>query len=184
MIRVSCQRTSAAAKYAATVVVLSALLLSSARPQLASAQLDPGASFPSFLNIEAVIAETLADTVQEEKPEFPDVSERIPKRAFTVVATAYSSDPYQTDSTPCIPAMAKFNLCEYYETYGVEDTIATNILPLGTYVRFPELYGERVFTVRDRMNAKYNGRARIDFWKKDKPSAVQFGVKRIKMEVF
>lgn len=105
------------------------------------------------------------------------------KKTLTVVSTAYSSEAAQTDSTPCIPAMWKFNLCEYFAETGIEDTIAANFLPLGTEVRFPELYGDKIFVVRDRMNAKYNGKSRIDFWKKDRPSAVTFGVKRIKMEV-
>lgn len=105
------------------------------------------------------------------------------KRTITVVSTAYSSEAAQTDSTPCIPAMWKFNLCEYFAETGIEDTIAANFLPLGTEVRFPDIYGEKIFVVRDRMNAKYNGKFRIDLWKKDRPSAVTFGVKRIKMEV-
>ena len=79
--------------------------------------------------------------------------------------------------------MSNFNLCDYFAKNQVEDTIAANFLRLGTEVRFPELYGEQVFVVRDRMNSKYNGKSRIDFWKKDRPSAVNFGVQRIKMEI-
>lgn len=105
------------------------------------------------------------------------------KKTRTVVATAYSSEAAQTDSTPCIPAMWKFNLCDYFAKTGIEDTIAANFLPLGTEVRFPEVYGNKIFVVRDRMNSKYNGKSRIDFWKKDRPSAVKFGVERIKMEI-
>ena len=105
------------------------------------------------------------------------------KRSMTVVATAYSSEAAQTDSTPCIPAMWKFDLCEYFAKTGIEDTIAANFLPLGTEVRFPELYGDKVFVVRDRMNAKYNGKSRIDFWMSSKPAAVTFGVQTMKMEI-
>lgn len=105
------------------------------------------------------------------------------KRTLKVVATAYSSEAAQTDSTPCIPAMWKFNLCKYFKETGIEDTIAANFLPLGAEVRFPEIYGDKIFVVRDRMNSKYNGKSRIDFWKKDRGSAVKFGVARIKMEV-
>jgi hypothetical protein len=135
----------------------------------------------------------------EQRMSFPVAADRAPLRTLNVFATAYSSDPYQTDATPCIPAM-NFDLCEHYLTYGMEDTIAANFLRLGTKVRFPELYGDKVFTVRDRMNSRYNydriGYYRIDFYKAEanengqmdnkasKREAIQFGFKRnIKMEV-
>lgn len=135
----------------------------------------------------------------EERVSFPVAGERAPVRTMKVFATAYSSDPYQTDATPCIPAM-NFDLCEHYLKYGQEDTIAANFLRLGTKVRFPELYGDKVFTVRDRMNSRYNydriGYYRIDFYKAEanengemdnkasKHEAIEFGFKRnIKMEV-
>lgn len=108
---------------------------------------------------------------------------RTVKRSQVVVATAYSSEAAQTDSTPCIPAMWKFDLCENFAKTGIEDTIAVNFLPLGTEVRFPEVYGDKVFVVRDRMNAKYNGKSRIDFWMNKKSDAIKFGAQRMKMEV-
>lgn len=114
---------------------------------------------------------------------FPESSERAARYTMTVVATAYSSEVGQTDDTPCIPAMWKFNLCDYYAIYGVADSIAANDLPLGTKVRFPDLYGDKVFTVRDRMNSRYTGKSRIDFWMPEKSEAIHFGVKTLKMEV-
>ncbi|MFH1286202.1 MAG: hypothetical protein ABII02_00425 [Candidatus Magasanikbacteria bacterium] len=126
---------------------------------------------------------------------FPLSGEKEPAYTKWVRATAYSSDPWQTDSTPCLPAM-NFDMCEHYENYGLEDTIAANFLPLGTKVRLPELYGDKVFTVRDRMNVRYNGTNRIDVWigsetpenqeiiKKAKSKALAFGTKSLKMEVF
>ncbi|MEK7644415.1 MAG: hypothetical protein AAB390_03885 [Patescibacteria group bacterium] len=122
--------------------------------------------------------------VADSKTDFPVSDEREPIRIRTVVATAYSSDPAQTDDTPCQPAMSKFNLCQNFAKTGVEDTIAANFLPLGTKTRFPEMFGDRIFTVRDRMNTRYNGQSRIDFWMNEKADAVQFGVKRMKMEIF
>lgn len=127
---------------------------------------------------------------------FPRSEDREPKRTRWVVATAYSSDPWQTDSTPCIPAMWTFDMCAEYEQFGTDNTIAANFLPLGTQVKFPELFGDKIFVVRDRMNARYNGASRIDFWissltptdreivREAKAKAVAFGVKRLEMEVF
>jgi 3D (Asp-Asp-Asp) domain-containing protein len=114
---------------------------------------------------------------------FPESSAREARYVLYVVATAYSSEVAQTDDTPCIPAMWKFDLCEYYDIYGVADTIAANDLPLGTKVRFPDVYGDKVFTVRDRMNRRYTGKSRIDLWKPERSEAIQFGVQRMKMEV-
>ena len=119
---------------------------------------------------------------------------------MTVIATSYSSDPNQTDDTPCLPAMWKYDLCEQFLKHGEENTIAANFLPLGTQVRFPEMYGNKIFTVRDRMNSRYNydrlGYYRIDFYKAElgdngdidvkasKQEARQFGIKRgLKMEI-
>ena len=90
--------------------------------------------------------------------------------------TAYNSDPYQCDNTPCITANG-FNVCEH----GIEDTIAANFLKFGTKVRIPELYGDKVFVVRDRMNSRYP--SRIDIWMLEKVDAKEFGVKVARIEV-
>jgi len=90
--------------------------------------------------------------------------------------TAYNSEPGQTDDTPCITAN-NFNLC----THGIEDTVATNFLPFGTKVRMPELFGDKIFYVRDRMNKRYS--YRFDVWMKEKSDAKQFGVKNVKIEI-
>lgn len=89
-------------------------------------------------------------------------------RVINMTVTAYNSEVGQCDDTPCITANG-FNVCEH----GIEDVIATNILPFGTKVMFPELYGDKVFTVQDRMNAKYSYRA--DIWMVNRADAIQFG---------
>jgi len=115
--------------------------------------------------------------------DFPVAGDREPLKIIKVVSTAYSSDVWQTDDTPCIPASG-YDLCAHYEKYGEGDTIAANFLPLGTKVRFPEFYGDKVFIVRDRMNARY-GYGRIDIWMPTYNEAKTFGVKRnLVMEIF
>jgi len=94
----------------------------------------------------------------------------------THTITAYNSDVAQTDDTPCITANG-FDVCKN----GVEDTIATNFLPFGTKVKIPELFGDRIFTVRDRMNKKHA--TRVDVWMKNRTEAVNFGVKVAKIQV-
>jgi 3D (Asp-Asp-Asp) domain-containing protein len=92
------------------------------------------------------------------------------------VITAYNSEVAQCDDSPCITANG-FNVCEH----GVEDTIAANFLKFGTKVKIPDLFGDRVFIVRDRMNPKHDNR--VDIWMKEKVDAKQFGVKLARIEV-
>jgi len=107
------------------------------------------------------------EKIEKKEKSFPVSEDRKPVRTMTVYATSYSSDPNQTDSTPCIDASG-IDICERAKQLGEADTIAANFLPKGTKVRFPEMYGNKVFTVTDRMNSRYNyaniGYYRIDFY--------------------
>ncbi len=79
--------------------------------------------------------------------------------------TAYSSTPDQTDSTPFITANG---------THVHDGMVATNILPFGTKITIPSLFGDKVFTVEDRMNAKYQ--KSVDIWMDETSKAIRFGV--------
>ena len=90
-----------------------------------------------------------------------------------VVITAYSSSPEETDDTPFTTASGS----------EVRDgVIANNMLPIGTKIRIPELYGDKVFTVEDRMN-KRKSNYHFDIWFPSKTLAVNFGVKTAEIEV-
>lgn len=108
--------------------------------------------------------------------EASSTTEYIVVSTSTHVMTAYNSEPGQTDDSPCITATG-FNVCEH----GEEDTIAANFLKFGTKVRIPELFGDRVFVVRDRMNKRHADR--VDVWMKDRGDALKFGIKTAKIEV-
>ena len=99
----------------------------------------------------------------------------VPRIAKTVkvIITAYSSTPDQTDDTPFITAS---------NTHVRDGIIANNMLPFGTKVRIPELYGNKVFVVEDRMNRK-KGNYHVDIWMPDRPSAITFGAKIAHIEV-
>jgi 3D (Asp-Asp-Asp) domain-containing protein len=99
------------------------------------------------------------------------------KYSITAVITAYNSDIGQTDNSPCITANG-FDLCKH----GQEDSVAINGMKMGTRVRIPELFGDRVFVVRDRMNARYSS-DRVDVWMISRSDAKKFGVKVAKLEV-
>lgn len=111
-------------------------------------------------------------------PEYhlPESSNIVIKKRAYYVFTAYNSEVGQTDNSPCITANG-FNLCEN----GVEDTVAANFLKFGTKIRIPELFEDRIFIVRDRMNPRHNNK--IDIWMNGKTEAKKFGVKWAKAEV-
>ena len=95
----------------------------------------------------------------------------IPENSRFVTLTAYNSEVAQCDGDPCTTASG-FNVCKH----GIEDTVAANFLPLGTKIKIPELFGERVFVVRDRTSKKYSDR--VDVWMIEKHDALQFGKRR------
>lgn len=89
-----------------------------------------------------------------------------------VIVTAYSSTYDQTDSSPFITANG---------TYVYDGIVACNFLPFKTKIKFPELYGDKIFTVEDRM-AKKNS-YKMDIWMPSRDAALQFGVKTLAVEI-
>lgn len=94
------------------------------------------------------------------------------KTKRVVVVTAYSSTPDQTDDSPFITANG---------TYVYDGIVAANFLPFGAKVRFPDYFGDKVFTVEDRMARRFSNRA--DIWMESREAALQFGVKRLTIEI-
>ena len=94
-------------------------------------------------------------------------------KTIKVVVTAYSSTPDQTDDTPFITASGK---------HVAENIIANNMLPFGTKIKIPELYGDKVFIVGDRMN-KSKSNYHIDLWMPSRVLAVNFGVKTAEIQI-
>lgn len=85
---------------------------------------------------------------------------------ISVWATAYSSEASQTDNTPFITASGEL----------VHDGVAAaNFLPMGTTFSIPTLFGDKTFTVLDRMNKKYDGMHTIDLWFPNTQKAIDFG---------
>ena len=97
--------------------------------------------------------------------------ERIVKTMWLYV-TGYSSTPEQTDDTPFITASGK----------TVRDGIvATNLLPLGTKIKIPEFYGNKVFVVEDRMHPRKH--YMVDIWFASYQDAKEFGAKTTYVEI-
>lgn len=147
-------------------------------------------------------AASVSETVINQTPASIPDAEPLPvpaKATWFVTATAYTSDVWQNDSTPFLPANG-VDYRKVFENEGAVNCIALNDLRLGAKVRFPDLHGNKIFTVCDRTNAKYTGTKRADFYfyevdgngKIDSKLALdaarvkakQFGIKRkLKMEI-
>ncbi|PIW74807.1 MAG: hypothetical protein CO003_00735 [Candidatus Portnoybacteria bacterium CG_4_8_14_3_um_filter_44_15] len=100
----------------------------------------------------------------------PDTSKVVAQKLVAV--TAYSSTADQTDSTPFITASG---------TNVRDGIVACNFLRFGTRVRFPQLYGDKIFVVEDRMALKNSHK--IDIWFITRNEAKEFGVKYLQVEI-
>lgn len=89
-----------------------------------------------------------------------------------ITASAYSSTRDQTDGSPFTTA---------WQTPVRDGIVATNFLPKGSMVKFPDLYGDKIFIVEDRMNARYFYRA--DIWMPTREEAIEFGMKYLHIQV-
>ena len=112
-------------------------------------------------------AETFLDQAQVDNFYF-----KVTKK-IKMVVTAYSSTPGQTDSTPFITASGE-NVAD-----GI---VANNMLPFGTKIRIPEVYGNKVFVVEDRMHQR-KGKYHLDIWFPKYSQAKNFGAKITYIEV-
>jgi len=93
-------------------------------------------------------------------------------KRMSITLTGYSSTVEETDDTPFITASGK------HVRQGI---VAANFLPFGTKIRIPELFGDEVFVVEDRMHRRHSDK--IDIWFADKQSALRFGVQKTIVEV-
>ena len=115
---------------------------------------------PPIIAPQAATAETLT--------EISSLQAKSPLEAgyqtITVELTGYSSTPDQTDETPFVTAA---------NTKARDGIVASNFLSFGTKIRIPELFGDKIFTVEDRMHERFNDR--IDVWFPTRKQAQEFG---------
>ncbi|MFA6307378.1 MAG: hypothetical protein WCS88_04895 [Patescibacteria group bacterium] len=102
----------------------------------------------------------------------PEIPAREADRTMYIMVSAYNSEVGQTDDTPFITA---------FNTQVRDGIVATNFLPKGTLVRFPEVYGDKQFVVEDRMNKRYY--YQMDIWMAERSEAIKFGSQFLKMEI-
>jgi 3D (Asp-Asp-Asp) domain-containing protein len=110
---------------------------------------------------------TVLNTLDPSAPE-PEVVRRI-----NMIVTAYSSTPLETDDDPYTTAAG---------TTVRDGIVANNLLPMGTKIKMPDIYGDRVFVVEDRMHWK-KGYYHVDIWFPSYWEAKNFGAITTQIEV-
>lgn len=120
----------------------------------------------------ATSTDEAADSGVESKAEAA-AEEPAPARKIDVLVTAYSSTPEETDDTPFTTAAG---------TSVRDGVVANNLLPFGTRIRIPGIFGEKIFTVEDRMHWRKSG-YQVDVWFPAKGDALSFGVKSAYIEI-
>ena len=124
------------------------------------------------------VPESLGEIAMIEENSLLPLSEHLnpqpqPVRKIQVIVTGYSSSTWETDDNPYITAAGT----------GVSDGIVANYwYPFGTKIRMPELFGEKVFVVEDRMSWE-KGNYHIDVWFPDYWQALNFGAKITNIEI-
>lgn len=93
-------------------------------------------------------------------------------RVVQMRVTAYSSSADETDYNP------------EYTASGLhvrDGLVASNLFPFGTKIKIPALFGDKIFTVEDRMAKRFQ--KTIDIWMPSKAQALYFGVANAKIIV-
>ncbi|MDP3964523.1 MAG: 3D domain-containing protein [bacterium] len=119
----------------------------------------------------AVDAVNELQTPQAER--LPEIPDRVAKKSILLTVTAYSSSPDETQGDPFITASGKRTS---------KGTVAYNHLPFGTKVRMPDVFGEQIFRVEDRLPTGA-GLHHVDMWMPSKQEAKQWGVRVVRMEI-
>jgi 3D (Asp-Asp-Asp) domain-containing protein len=86
--------------------------------------------------------------------------------------TAYTSAVEETDDTPFITAMG---------TQTRDGIVAANFLPFGTKLKIPSLFGDKIFTVEDRMATRFTNY--VDVWMETKAEAYRLGVREAEIVI-
>jgi 3D (Asp-Asp-Asp) domain-containing protein len=117
-----------------------------------------------FKTVSFALSPSLAENISQEEL-FTLESKGVPL-FIVVTVTGYSSSYDETDEDPWITAN------NTVPRFGI---VATNDLPLGTKIKIPEIFGDQIFIVEDRMNKRFKNR--IDVWFPSKEDALNFGIK-------
>lgn len=117
-----------------------------------------------FLFFNYVLSPSIAE-ISPVSEESAFLKEQPIKTLRVLTITGYSSSYDETDDTPWITA---------YNTLARDGVVASNILPFGTKLKIPSLFGDKIFIVEDKMHPRYG--ENLDIWFPTKWEAQQFGI--------
>lgn len=118
------------------------------------------------------ISETEAYTGYVGLPEIEPANWEV-TRSYLSQVTVYNSVPEQTQGDPFITASGE----------RVRDgIIAANCLPFGTRLRMPDMYGDKIFIVKDRLAADKSCFI-LDIWREQIEGSKSFGAPITKIEI-
>ena len=165
-----------------TIRLIIAILVMSAVPAQASAAFMDFGGISSWFKgriSPAMSAGKLSENIENDLATIKGValvSANLPligvSRVYETIVTAYSSSVDETDDTPFLTASGE---------YVRDGIVAANFLPFGTRIRIPEVFGNKIFIVKDRMAAKHA--EKVDIWFETKDRAKTFGKKKLNVEV-
>lgn len=166
-------------KRVSSLIILVIFLLATAVPaiiDLKTGQVSANFSQKSAKDDKLELVEVVWQESRGIGPKLANLSQKqIPNTVVRAVITAYTSTPDQTDDSPFIAASGK---------HVYDGMVAANWLPFGTKIKIPSIYGDKIFTVDDRMNPRY-GHGRLDVWlNAPRSEAMRFGVKIVDVEVY
>lgn len=154
-----------------TVKTVSAILLILGVVVVPVSGIEPSLE-PVFLKQSPTLVGELSFTQFNALLPYPSPTPEKVVRTIPVVVTAYSSTPEQTDDTPFITASG---------TKVREGIVAANFVPMGTKIKLPDLYGDKIFVVEDRMHPRKH--YMVDIWFASYTEAKAFGAKLTYVEV-
>jgi|GEM_PF-879587 len=125
-----------------------------------------------FSSITGVFAKAVYFSQNGNKEEIAVEPVEVANVKKSVIITAYSSTPDQTDDSPFITANGE---------HVYDGGVACNFLPFGTKIRLPEYSGDKVYTVNDRMAKRFS--YKLDIWMETREQALTFGVKKLTVEI-
>lgn len=123
-------------------------------------------AFATLMMPTGVTSNSTFTPAPEDPPSITAVAPAPAHKIYEVSVSAYTSSPEETDDTPNITASG---------TRTRDGIVAANFLPLGTRIQLPDLYGDKIFIVEDRMHRRFSDS--VDVWMPHKASAITFGRK-------
>jgi 3D (Asp-Asp-Asp) domain-containing protein len=135
---------------------------------IATAEIDTSLNNQGSLDLNIVQGTTLLPLIS---PPIHEHIEMLENKKVTV--TAYSSTEWETQGDPFITASGM---------HVKDGIIANNLLPFGTEIKLPGIFGDKVFIVQDRMHFRKSD-YHFDIWFPSHKQALNFGAQTSEIEI-